>query len=171
MQLEVELVTFLSLVWATSAIDKFIRSQAAVPFMTTVSHGLMLSRWWVIAVGALELFSAVMLSLLPSLGAALSVILLGLYTALVVSAIRTGSKVSCGCGGVLGSHAVSTFQVVRNCTLLVAVVAIALLPERGILSASIAQFTAPIAAGTALAIGGLTASEVYTSLGQERQAG
>jgi len=69
----------------------------------------------------MELFTGMMLflGLFQTIGAMLANLLLILYSlAIAINLFRGRSGISCGCGGAVGSHAISWFLVLRNLLLM-----------------------------------------------------
>ena len=67
-----------------------------------------------IAVPVVELALAVGLVVVPPVAAALALLLLVAFTAVLVSAIRSGKQVGCGCLGSTRNDPVSAVEIVRN---------------------------------------------------------
>jgi uncharacterized membrane protein YphA (DoxX/SURF4 family) len=67
-----------------------------------------------VAVPVVELVLAVGLAVVPPVAAALALLLLAAFTAVLVAAIRAGKDVGCGCLGSARTDPVSGVEIVRN---------------------------------------------------------
>lgn len=107
---------------ATAAIAKLRRpARTAADFGAL---GLPLPSVLARVVPVAEVAVAVALLAVPGWGAVVAVGLLVLFTALLVSLIRSGQQISCSCFGAVSDEPVSWVEVVRNAALLAAAAAV-----------------------------------------------
>lgn len=75
-------------------------------------------------VPAVEVAVAIALLVVPGWGAVAAVALFTLFTALLVSLVRSGQPIACSCFGAVSDEPVSWVEVTRNLVLLAATVAV-----------------------------------------------
>lgn len=116
-----------------------------------------------VAVPVSELLVAATLLLRPRAGAVAAVVLLAAFTVFLVSRVRAGAQVGCGCFGSSRSRPASVVEVVRNVGLVLLAVAAAgtVTPQQPALPELVSVLTA-----VALATVGLALLEVYVTTGR-----
>ena len=102
----------LAVVFALAGIAKLRRP--SVTARSFAGLGLPAAKELAVAVPVVELALAVGLLVVPPVAGALALLLLVAFTAVLVSAIRSGKQVGCGCLGSTRNDPVSSVEIVRN---------------------------------------------------------
>ncbi len=105
-------------VFAWSAVAKLATRSRTVESFTEL--GLVAPSVLVPLVAAAELSAAVLLVVLPVVGAMVGVFLLVAFSVVLLRALRTGLVLSCACFGATSDRAVSPLDLARNLGLLIA---------------------------------------------------
>lgn len=151
----------LALILAWAGVAKLRRREATVDGFADL--GLPRPGGLAVAVPVSELLVAAALLSRPRAGAVAAVVLLAAFTAFLVSRIRAGVPVGCGCFGSSRSRPTSAVEVVRNVglVLLAAAAAGTVVPQRPALPELVSVLTA-----VAVATVGLGLLEVYVTTGR-----
>jgi Methylamine utilisation protein MauE len=111
----------LALVFAVAAGAKFGRPANTVRSFEALGLGR-LARPLAVVVPLVELALALGLVFVPEIAAAVALLLLGLFSAVLVRALMAGVEVGCGCFGGLDRHPVRALDIARNGALALAAV-------------------------------------------------
>lgn len=106
----------------TAAVAKFRQPDRTAQDFAAL--GLPMPRLLARGVPAVEMAVAVALLIIPGWGAVAAFGLLALFTALLVSLVRSGQSISCSCFGAVSDEPVSWVEVARNVVLLGATAAV-----------------------------------------------
>jgi hypothetical protein len=121
--------------------DRFLRALASLPWLP-----IRRARIAVWTVPLAELAAAALLVAAPKAGAAASLALLALFSAVVVRELAAGRRFECGCFGGAGGRRVGPSTLARNAVLAAAAVLVLVLPSSRPIGAALVGVAAGFAA-------------------------